>query len=103
MPGSGSSHSVEELFLDDLAVVDGVEGGFFHGEAFALHGAGFGGDVEAEEDDEAVAVGPGALGDGTVNFMVGVPPLSFFHDGCDAFAARVLTCRGAGLDADDVG
>lgn len=97
------AHLVEEFFLHDFAVEDGVEGAFFHGEALAGHGAGLGGDVVFEVDDEAVVVGPGAVDFGAVDGVVVEPALVFLFDGVAAFDFTATRRAVAGLDADGAG
>src|SRR5512139_2630645 len=69
------AHAVEELLLDDLPALDGVEADLFHLRAFTGPGAALRRHVEGVDHSEAVAVGKGAFRAASVHLVVGEPPL----------------------------
>ena len=87
MPTS-AAHAVEEFFLRDFAVFDGVEPGFIHGHAFAGHGSYFRGDLVFEPNDKAIAIRPWTLGFSAVDFVIFHPPFVLALDRINAFGFR---------------
>src|SRR5579884_4045066 len=79
------SHAVEEFFLNDLAVFDGIESRFVEVHPLACHRTGFGGNVVLKTHDEAVAMWPWPFHFALVHSVVFLPPLVLRLYGGNAF------------------
>ena len=93
-------HVVEELFVDDLAVGDFVDGHLFEREPFGLR---FEGDVKFESDSEVRSRDKRTLNCSRVDIVVGGPPFAFGLNGRKAFRLARCSGRRAGFHADDIG
>ena len=84
-----SAHRVEELFTDDLAVLDGEQADLVHGEALA---AALVRDIVGEANGESVVVRVRTRVLRLVHGVVVGPPLALRADGIEPLRRTVLPC-----------
>jgi hypothetical protein len=92
-------HRVEELLLDDFAILNRVETCLVHSYAFSHV---FGRDVIFESHNEAVAMGEWSFGYTPMDFVVIYPPLILAFDFRDSPLGLFHTRHSDGFDALDI-